>query len=135
MNPWKISTAVLACALAATVGTSAIHPASAGDKKDDKKIEQPKMTSALENLKKAKEDLEAAAHNKGGHRVAAHLLVKQAMAEVEAGMKAAEDAKEAKGNKDKADKLVADFDVCVKAGDGRFFACLVKFDEARAKQK
>lgn len=134
MNPWKISTAVLACALAATVGTSAIHTASAGDKKDDKKVlEQPKMTSALENLKKAKEDLEAANHNKGGHRVTAHLLVKQAMAEVEAGMKAAEDAKDAKANKDKADKWTADFDVCVKAGDGRFFACLVKFDEARKK--
>ncbi|MBL8716747.1 MAG: hypothetical protein JNL79_12160 [Myxococcales bacterium] len=133
MNPWKISTAVLTCALGVTLGTSAIHTASAGDKKDDKKVEQPKMESALENLKKAKEDLEKALANKGGHRVTAHILVKQAINEVEAGIKFAEDAKDAKANKDKADKLTADFEICVKAG--KFHECYAKFEEARAKQK
>jgi len=44
------------------------------------------MTAALQHLKQAEAELAIAEHNKGGHRVRAMQLVKQAEAEVSAGI-------------------------------------------------
>ncbi|MFL5320112.1 MAG: hypothetical protein ACJ790_10695 [Myxococcaceae bacterium] len=47
---------------------------------------QPMMQKALKNLEQALGDLESATHDKGGHRAKAAQLVKDAIAEVKAGM-------------------------------------------------
>ncbi|PYX33458.1 MAG: hypothetical protein DMG77_00605 [Acidobacteria bacterium] len=48
---------------------------------------QPEMSAAIQHLREAQNNLEAASHDKGGHRVRALELINQAMAEVEAGMR------------------------------------------------
>jgi len=48
--------------------------------------DQPRMHNALEHLRQAKADLEAATADKGGHREAAMRLVNDAIAEVEKGI-------------------------------------------------
>ena len=50
---------------------------------------QPHMTAALAALQSAKSELQAAEHNKGGHRAKALELVNSAIGEVQAGMDAA----------------------------------------------
>lgn len=47
---------------------------------------QPKMKATLQALGAAQHELEVAAHDKGGHRVAALQLLGQASGEVQAGM-------------------------------------------------
>jgi hypothetical protein len=47
---------------------------------------QPHMQSALDHLVAAKSELQAAASDKGGHRVRAIELVDEAISEVESGM-------------------------------------------------
>jgi hypothetical protein len=47
---------------------------------------QPHMQAALHHLQKAREELRAAEHDKGGHRANAARLVEQAITEVDAGM-------------------------------------------------
>jgi hypothetical protein len=47
---------------------------------------QPEMSAALDNLRDARRHLEAASHNKGGHRARALELVDQAISEAEQGM-------------------------------------------------
>ncbi len=47
---------------------------------------QPHMEKALEHLEHAKNQLQKAEHDKGGHRAKAVGLVDQAMAEVKAGI-------------------------------------------------
>ena len=47
---------------------------------------QPNMSSALDHLREAQKSLEAATHDKGGHRSKALKLVKEAIAEVEQGI-------------------------------------------------
>lgn len=47
---------------------------------------QPKMKEALEHLKKAKDALQAATHDKGGHRVKAVEKVNEAIDQVEKGI-------------------------------------------------
>ena len=47
---------------------------------------QPHMAAALEHLKRARNQLEKAVPDKGGHRVAAIKLVDQAIAEVKLGI-------------------------------------------------
>jgi hypothetical protein len=49
---------------------------------------QPNMKAALVSLNQAKQSLEKAAHDKGGHRVKAIQLIDEAMREVEAGIDA-----------------------------------------------
>ncbi|MEW6265535.1 MAG: hypothetical protein AB1641_20880 [Thermodesulfobacteriota bacterium] len=49
---------------------------------------QPNMQKALEALQQAEKSLNKAAHDKEGHRVKALELVKQAIEEVKAGIKA-----------------------------------------------
>ena len=77
-NLWKISTLTLAGALAIVIGNGAVNRASADP--------QPRMYSALEHLKQAREDLIKAKANKGGHRVKAIDHVNQAIDEVKAGI-------------------------------------------------
>ncbi|HQR39633.1 MAG TPA: hypothetical protein PLF26_14685 [Blastocatellia bacterium] len=48
--------------------------------------EQPHMRAALEALRKAEAELSVATADKGGHRVAAEKLVRQAISEVQAGI-------------------------------------------------
>jgi predicted transcriptional regulator len=48
---------------------------------------QPNMSAALNHLREAERSLEAATHDKGGHRVKALKLVKEAIAEVEQGVR------------------------------------------------
>lgn len=75
-DPWKLTTIALLLGLAASQLT---HTAEAD--------RQPHMRTALATLKKAKNQLEAATPDKGGHRVKAIELVIGAIAEVEAGIK------------------------------------------------
>jgi predicted negative regulator of RcsB-dependent stress response len=49
---------------------------------------QPNMQAALTSLRQAKQSLEKAAHDKGGHRLKAIQLIDEAIDEVEAGIKA-----------------------------------------------
>ena len=74
-NPWKVSSFVLAAALAASVTSSAVAD------------RQPNMRTALRSLVSARSTLERAAHDKGGHRVKALELVNGAIAEVQLGIK------------------------------------------------
>ncbi len=47
---------------------------------------QPHMEAALSDLRAARSELQAAEHNKGGHRVEAIRLTDEAIRETEAGM-------------------------------------------------
>jgi hypothetical protein len=78
-NPWKLTSFALAALLSVSIGSGAFNSASAD--------QQPKMLSALDSLKSAQSSLEAATSDKGGHRVKAISLTKQAITEVEKGMK------------------------------------------------
>ncbi|MBM4359280.1 MAG: hypothetical protein FJ096_14355 [Deltaproteobacteria bacterium] len=77
-NLWKLSTLVLAGSLAFVAGRSAVDTAEAAP--------QPHMKDALKALVKADRSLEAATADKGGHRVAALKLVKEAIEEVKKGI-------------------------------------------------
>ncbi len=50
--------------------------------------DQPHMHSALDYLRAARDQLEQASHDKGGHRVKAINLVDEAIREVKAGIEA-----------------------------------------------
>ena len=52
--------------------------------------QQPHMSAALADLQTAKSELQAAEHNKGGHRVKAIEYVNSAITETKLGMAAAE---------------------------------------------
>lgn len=75
-NPWKLSTFVL---LAGLAGTQLVGPAIAD--------RQPHMRDALVSLRRAETQLQNATADKGGHRAKAIDLVRQAIAEVDAGIK------------------------------------------------
>jgi hypothetical protein len=77
VNPWKVSTIVLAGGLALALGTSFVREASA---------DQPNMKAALSQLEAALGSLQKATADKGGHRVKAIDLTKQAIAETKAGI-------------------------------------------------
>jgi hypothetical protein len=78
INPWKVSTIVLASALALVVGGSAVREAAAEP--------QPHMRSALELLRQADAQLTKASSDKGGHRVAARGHLAKAIDEVKKGI-------------------------------------------------
>ncbi|MBS2018606.1 MAG: hypothetical protein JST00_37415 [Deltaproteobacteria bacterium] len=61
-----------------TVSLGAVRPAAAE--------EQPKMQAALVNLQQAKQNLQDATHDKGGHRVKALASVNEAIEQVKAGI-------------------------------------------------
>jgi hypothetical protein len=79
-NPWKLTTILLAGVLGATLYTG---------NADARR--QPLMRDALRDLKVARNTLEDAVADKGGHRVKAIELTDQAIAEVKAGMEYAND--------------------------------------------
>lgn len=76
---WKTSTLLLAGVVTFCAG-NAIYEAQAEP--------QPHMKAALGSLQTAANQLEKASHDKGGHRVAALKLTKDAIAQVQAGIDA-----------------------------------------------
>ncbi len=78
-NPWKLTTFALVAVLAAAVGRDVLNTASAEP--------QPRMQTALEQLRSAAASLEAADHDKGGHRAKALELTRGAIQQVEAGIR------------------------------------------------
>jgi len=77
-NPWKLTTFVLAGALAAVIGAGQINRADAE--------KQPHMRMALDNLQAAKAQLESATSDKGGHRMKALALTNEAIEQVKKGI-------------------------------------------------
>lgn len=78
MNRWKASMLVLVgVGVGLIFGGTVVTPASA---------EQPAMEAALHNLRQAKDDLEHAAHDHGGHRTKALERVREAIQQVEEGI-------------------------------------------------
>ena len=75
-NPWKLTCFALAAAFAAAT----VVPNVLAEP-------QPKMREALDSLRAAERALEQATHDKGGHRAKALQLTKQAIDEVQAGIK------------------------------------------------
>jgi hypothetical protein len=78
MNGWKISTFALTACLGALALSSTIRPAHADP--------QPKMQSALAALESAKDHLENANNDKGGHRVKAIQATKEAIEQTKKGI-------------------------------------------------
>jgi hypothetical protein len=78
MNAWKVSTVVLGGALAVVVAGSQIRTAQAEP--------QPHMRAALQQLEAAKDQLQKASHDKGGHRVKAIALTSEAIEQVKKGI-------------------------------------------------
>ena len=78
-NPWKLTSFALIALIAAGIGRGAVMSASAEP--------QPKMREALDELRAAAASLDAAAHDKGGHRAKALELTRAAIGQVEAGIK------------------------------------------------
>ena len=68
-------------AAAPALGVAAVLAAST-----EARADQPHMDAALDALKSARRELDAATADKGGHRGNALRLVKQAMVEVERGI-------------------------------------------------
>jgi hypothetical protein len=86
MNLWKISTIVLAAALAADLTLNLTSPQGARAQEP----EQPHMHWALRDLQKAHKQLGEASHDKNGHRFVAWQLVGIAIEQTEWGIKAGE---------------------------------------------
>lgn len=78
MNVWKLTTFVFAGLFAATVAIHAVPTADAEP--------QPHMKTALAHLRKAAVQLDKASADKGGHRVKALALTKEAIEQVEQGI-------------------------------------------------
>jgi len=79
INPWKISTFALAAVLGATLLTGAT---------ESREERQPHMQKALGSLNVALNQLQAATADKGGHRVKAIALTKDAIEQVRLGIAA-----------------------------------------------
>ena len=89
INLWKLSTFVLGSALAVTIGTSAVHRASAAasDPVPSSIAEkQPHMVAALDFLAKARAELVLAAEDKGGHRALAIARTDEAIHQTKEGI-------------------------------------------------
>jgi hypothetical protein len=78
MNYWKLSTFGLACALATTVGAGAFSIAHADP--------QPRMHTALDQLREAEKSLQSAGDDKGGHRVKALAATREAIEQTKKGI-------------------------------------------------
>lgn len=82
MNLWKASTVALAFALTTVLASTSLQTANAADGDNQKK-----MGAALDNLQDARNKLENATADKGGHRVKAMKAVDTAIKETKAGIK------------------------------------------------
>jgi hypothetical protein len=72
--------------LAAAAAAGALLPLAS--REAEARVEaQPHMRAALNSLQAAKNQLQRATHDKGGHRVKAIQLVDQAIGEVQAGIR------------------------------------------------
>jgi hypothetical protein len=74
---------ILAPMAAATAGTALLFLAPRNAAAEF----QPQMQAARRNLMEARENLQRASADKGGHRVRAMRLIEQALAEVDAGIR------------------------------------------------
>ena len=72
-NPWKLSTLILALALVLSLAIPALR---AGEP-------QPRIRAALRHLKQAANNLEKGSHDKGGHRVKALALTREAIVQAQ----------------------------------------------------
>jgi hypothetical protein len=79
-NPWKLTSLALTALLVTVIGRGAMIDSASADK-------QPMMQQALTELKGAATALENATADKGGHRAKALKLTKEAIVEVEKGIK------------------------------------------------
>ena len=79
-NPWKLTSFALIALLATALGRDALVGSADADP-------QPNMRAALDSLRSGLASLERATPDKGGHRVKAISLTKQAIEQVEAGIK------------------------------------------------
>jgi len=79
-NPWKLTSFALIALLAATLGRAAVLNTASAEP-------QPRMREALDQLRAAASSLEAADHDKAGHRAKALELTRAAIGQVEAGIK------------------------------------------------
>ena len=79
MNIWKLSTIAFAGLFAGTIALGSITSASAEP--------QPNMRNALDSLRVAANHLERASHDKGGHRAKALQLTREAIYQVQDGIK------------------------------------------------
>jgi hypothetical protein len=94
MNVWKMSTIVLATALAVLVGRDAFDKADAAENGTGRPAtvgydwaqEQPHMDQALKDLRGARRSLELASEHKGGWRVLALKHTDEAITETIRGM-------------------------------------------------
>ena len=82
VNPWKLSTLVLAIALSLSLALPLISSADARGKR------QPHMKAALTATKSALRQLKKAAPNKAGHRARAIGLLERAEIEIHKGIAA-----------------------------------------------
>ena len=97
----KIMSRLLTVALFAGLLSSPISVASsvtAQERHDDDA--QPHMQAALDALNQAKQHLQEAMHDKGGHRAAALKAVDDAIRHVQMGMKAGDNDRGKRGDKD-----------------------------------
>ena len=78
-NPWKLTTLLLAGALALLFAFGSIGPASA-------RAPQVHMKSALKSLQSASLSLQKATADKGGHRQKAMDLTAEAISQVQKGI-------------------------------------------------
>jgi hypothetical protein len=73
-------------ALLTVMGGAGVLVSGSAEARAARRERQPKMHAALSALRRAQRDLEAAEHDKGGHREKALDLVRSAISEVEAGI-------------------------------------------------
>jgi hypothetical protein len=78
INHWKVSTLALVGLFTVVVGVGQLRPASAEP--------QPRMESALRHLREAREELQSASADKGGHREHALDFTTRAIRQVEEGI-------------------------------------------------
>lgn len=81
-NPWKLTTLLLAIAIAVVLGLPIVRSA------DAQKRPQPHMRAALTATKTAIRQLEKAVPDKAGHRAAALVHLKKAEKEINEGIEA-----------------------------------------------
>ena len=99
INLWKLSTFVCGGLLISTLAWKNIPTASADQSDapvayDQACDDQDHMRSALDHLREGRHELHLAAHNKGDHRRDALVRTQEAINQVKAGCRFADDARD-----------------------------------------